>query len=103
MKKITRRAVSVLLLAALVIVGLTVYVLRYIDHGADWALYFNRLNSGSSGELLDRNGVVLASFSANENLYASDALHAIQTDGAQFNYGYREGYFEDIIASIVFE
>jgi peptidoglycan glycosyltransferase len=74
MKKITRRAVSVLLLAALVIVGLTVYVLRYIDHGADWALYFNRLNSGSSGELLDRNGVVLASFSADENLYAADAL-----------------------------
>ena len=33
-------------------------------------------------------------------LYATDALHAIQTDGAQFNYGYREGYFEDIIASI---
>ena len=74
MKKITRRAFSVLLLAALVIVGLTAYVLRYIDHGADWALYFNRLNSGSSGELLDRNGVVLASFSANENLYASDSL-----------------------------
>ena len=74
MKKITRRAFSVLLLAALVIVGLTTYVLRYIDHGADWALSFNRLNSGSSGELLDRNGVVLASFSADENLYASDAL-----------------------------
>ena len=74
MRKITRRAFSVLLLAALVIVGLTVYVLRYIDHGADWALYFNRLNSGSSGELLDRSGIVLASFSANENNYAEDAL-----------------------------
>ena len=74
MKKITRRAFSVLLLAALVIVGLTAYVLRYIDHGADWALYFNRLNSGSSGELLDRSGIVLASFSANENNYAEDAL-----------------------------
>ena len=74
MKKITRRAFSVLLLALLVIAGLTVYVLRYIDHGADWALYFNRLNSGSSGELLDRNGVVLAAFSANENDYAADPL-----------------------------
>ncbi len=74
MKKITRRAFSLLLLAAFVIVGLTTYVLRYIDHGADWALYFNRLNSGSSGELLDRNGVVLAAFSANENRYAEDAL-----------------------------
>ena len=74
MKKITRRAFSVLLLAVLVIVGLTSYVLRYIDHGEDWALYFNRLNSGSSGELLDRNGIVLAAFSANENRYAEDAL-----------------------------
>ena len=74
MKKITRRAFSVLLLALLVIVGLTSYVLRYIDHGEDWALYFNRLNSGSSGELLDRNGIVLAAFSANENRYAEDAL-----------------------------
>ena len=74
MKKITRRAFSVLLLAVLVIVGLTTYVLRYIDHGAEWALYFNRLNSGSSGELLDRNGVVLAAFSANENRYAEDVL-----------------------------
>lgn len=74
MKKITRRAFSVLLLAVLVIVGLTSYVLRYIDHGAEWALYFNRLNSLSSGELLDRNGVVLAAFSANENRYAEDAL-----------------------------
>ena len=74
MKKITRRAFSVLLLALLVIAGLTVYVLRYIDHGADWALYFNRLNSGSSGELLDRSGIVLASFSADANEYAQDAL-----------------------------
>ena len=74
MKKITTRAVSVLLIAALVIVGLTVYVLRYIDEGRDWALYFSRANSGSTGEILDRNGVSLAAFSATENRYAEDAL-----------------------------
>ena len=74
MKKITRRAFSVLLLAALVIVGLTTYVLRYIDHGAEWALFFNRLNSDSSGELRDRSGIVLASFSADKSDYAGDAL-----------------------------
>jgi len=33
-------------------------------------------------------------------LYASDALNFIQTDGAQYNYGYQEGYFDDIIATI---
>lgn len=73
MKKINRRAFSVLLIAVLVIVGMTAYVLRYIDHGRDWALYFSRANSGSTGELTDRSGVVLASFSATENLFAADA------------------------------
>ena len=72
MKKITTRAVSVLLIAALVIVGLTVYVLRYIDNGQDWALYFSRANSGSTGQIFDRNGVRLATFTATENLYAAD-------------------------------
>lgn len=73
MKKLTNRAVSVLLIAALVIVGLTVYVLRYIDDGRAWALYFSRANSGSTGELIDRNGLTLASFNATESLYAGDA------------------------------
>ena len=62
MKKINRRAFSVLLIALAVIFGLGVYILRYIDHGQDWALYFSRANSGSTGELTDRNGVLLASF-----------------------------------------
>lgn len=73
MKKINRRAFSVLLIAAFVIIGMSVYVLRYIDHGQDWALYFSRANSGSTGELTDRNGLMLASFSATENLFAQDA------------------------------
>ena len=73
MKKINRRAFSVLLIALAVIFGLGVYVLRYIDHGQDWALYFSRANSGSTGELTDRNGVLLASFSATENLFSDDA------------------------------
>ena len=72
MKKITNRALSVLLLAAMVIVGMALYLVRYVDQGEDWALYFSRLNAGANGEILDRNGVMLASFSANENLYAPD-------------------------------
>lgn len=74
MKKITRRAFSVLLLAALVIFGLAVYVLRYVDHGEDWAMYFSRLNSANSGEITDRNGAILASFDANGNAFAPDAF-----------------------------
>ena len=62
MKKITNRAVSVLLIAALVIVGILTYVIRYVDEGEDWALYFSRLNTEATGQILDRNGLVLASF-----------------------------------------
>lgn len=73
MKKITGRALSVLILAALVVFGMGVYIMRYINHGEDWALYFSSANSQSSGEILDRNGVRLASFSADEKLLNDDA------------------------------
>ena len=33
-------------------------------------------------------------------LYANDALNFIQQEGAQYNYGYRDGYFDDIITEI---
>ena len=52
MKKITNRAVSVLLIAALIIGGMVVYVLRYVDEGRDWALYFARANAGSTGVMI---------------------------------------------------
>lgn len=73
MKKINRRAFSVLIIALAVIFGLGVYILRYVDHGQDWALYFSRANSGSTGELTDRNGQLLAAFSETENLFSEDA------------------------------
>lgn len=33
-------------------------------------------------------------------LYASDAERFIYTDGAQYNYGYQDGYFDSIVAKI---
>ena len=48
MKKITARAFSVLLIALLVVVGMGRYIMRYIDEGEKWALYFSRANSGAS-------------------------------------------------------
>ena len=72
MKKITRRAFSVLLIAALVIFGMGLYLSRYIEHGQDWAMYFSRANSGSSGALMDRNGITLAYFDATESSFSSD-------------------------------
>ncbi len=72
MKRISNRAVSVLVIAALVICGMAVYLIRYVDDGAKWAMYFSRLNSASSGELLDRNGTRLAYFNGFENTFAED-------------------------------
>ena len=72
MKKIATRAASVLLLAMLVIMGMNVYLLRYIDQGRSWALTFARLNTESTGTVLDRNGELLAYFDANRNDYSSD-------------------------------
>lgn len=73
MKKMTQRAIAVLLLASAVICGMIVYVIRYVDEGRDWALYFARSNTRSSGRLLDRNGYDLAYFTGYENLFSDDA------------------------------
>ena len=73
MKKITRRSFSVLLLALAIIFGMTVFVLRYVDEGSSWALYFASANSGAGGELRDRNGVLLASFDATTFAFSPDA------------------------------
>ena len=73
MRKITNRAFSLLLIAALVICGMGVYLMNYIDRGEDWAKYFSRVNSGSSGVLLDRNGQVLAAFGKGVENFSQDA------------------------------
>lgn len=91
MKKITNRAISVLLLAAVVISGMLVYVIRYADQGRDWALAYSQANSGSTGAILDRNGVVLASFSAAENAFAPDAATRIANYHVTGDYWGRTG------------
>ncbi len=65
MKKVTNRALSVLVLAALVVTGLGVYMFRLVRDGGDWATFYANdsiytdglLNRGS---VTDRNGAVLA-------------------------------------------
>ena len=74
MKKITNRAVSVLLIAALLICGLVVYVLRYVDDGQRWALYFAAANSGSEGYIYDRSGELLVNLSPLGTKYSEDEL-----------------------------
>ncbi len=72
MKKLNRRAFSVLLLALFIVIGLFTYVQRFLEHGEGWASYFSRLNSLSEGYVTDRNGVLLAAFTANDNRFNED-------------------------------
>ncbi len=38
--------------------------------------------------------------SGKDYLFPADALHFIETEGAQYNYGYKEGYFDTMINTI---
>jgi len=87
-KKITRRAVSVLLIVCLLLIGCGVFLLRLYRDGEDWAMF--RANptvyrSGllSAGTVYDREGAVLASAEDGRHSYALDprvrraCLHAV--------------------------
>ena len=72
MKQISRRAVALLLLALLVVCGSLLYVVRYVEHGQDWAAAYARENAGASGAIIDRKGLVLAAFSPSESQFQPD-------------------------------
>ena len=72
MKKISTRALSVFLIAALVIAGMCYFVKEDYLHGRKWAMYFSMFNPEAEGELLDRNGVMLAAFNKEARVYAKD-------------------------------
>ena len=61
-------------------------MLNYVNFTCKWTEYFVQSYE-------DEYGVTQPGFF----LYPADALKFIQTDGWQWNYGYKEGYFEDLI------
>lgn len=78
MKKVTKRAYAALLLAALVVVGMGVYLFRLIRDGGDWASFYANDSVYSQGTLnrgvvTDRSGVVLASAGESSLVYADSA------------------------------
>ena len=90
MRKIEKRGVFCLILAALLGVGLLLFCFRFVVDGGDWASYpYNRhlySNSGQlkGGTILDRDGDVLSSLDENGNrTYYPDSavrratLHAV--------------------------
>ena len=62
---------------------------NYVRFLCAWNTYF--VNSYT-----DENGETVPGY----YLYASDAENFIYKDGAQYNYGYKEGYFDSIVAEI---
>jgi len=88
MKKVEKRALSVLLIVAAMIIGLCVYVVRLAVHGGDWvsAPFNATVYSGgvlSVGTLTDRDGAVLAGITDGHRTFAESAevrratLHAV--------------------------
>ena len=88
MNKIRKRAVSVLLLVALLIVGMGFYMFELFRDGSDWASFSANqgVYSGGSlavGTITDRNGVVLSAPGEGGRVYNDDpvirraVLHAV--------------------------
>lgn len=73
MKKVSFRASFALFMAFMMIVGLVVYVVRYVQHGEEWALYFDASTSSCEYTLTDRKGTVLAKMGGGGKYYAEDA------------------------------
>lgn len=78
----------VLALVLIVVLGFSVYIYKYISHGAEWISYSANKSyySGSVltvGTILDRNGTMLASTEDGERIYSDDkklriaTLHAV--------------------------
>lgn len=61
----------------------------YLNFVCCWNTYF--INS-----YVDETGTTVPGYF----LYASDALRFLTTEGAQWNYGYKDGYFEGLIAQV---
>lgn len=55
---------------------------EYVNFCALWPTYTSEFQSGR------------------DYLYPSDAAYFLKTDGAQFHYGYKEGYFDGIVRTI---
>ena len=88
MHKVKNRTAILLVLLLLLAAGLTVYLVRYIRHGAEWASYSANAGYYSGGELavgrvLDRHGKLLSAFRDGKRTYSSDetlrkaSLHAV--------------------------
>ncbi|MBQ3405091.1 MAG: penicillin-binding protein [Oscillospiraceae bacterium] len=78
MKKMQRRTASVLAIVLLLLCGLSVYVFKYCVNGAQWgsSVYNKSVYSNGrlcSGDIYDRDGVLLAGVEDGKRYFASDS------------------------------
>ncbi len=78
MKKLEKRAIICLTLAAVLMAGLVLYVVRFVKDGGDWATFYGNQSiyeDGilSSGAVYDRNGVLLAQNGGGTITYSDDS------------------------------
>jgi len=69
-------------LAATDIIAEVYRMYEYVNFLCFWATYTAKFSDGE------------------DYLYPNDAIHFIEDDGAQFNYGFKDGYFDSIIETI---
>ena len=62
----------------------------------DYVNFLCAWNTYAVNSYTDENGNEVPGY----YLYASDAERFLYTDGAQFNYGYKDGYFDSIVSKI---
>ena len=88
MKKLEKRAIICLTLAAVLFLGICVFVYRYVAHGADWATFYANQSIYKDGRLAigriyDVNGTLLAENKGGTVEYSEDesirraTLHAV--------------------------
>lgn len=70
MKRVKRRATAALLIAAMLFVGVAVYLVRLADNGGTWATYFSA--SAPVATITDRNGTVLYTSDGSDCSFAAD-------------------------------
>ncbi len=98
MKKVGGRSNALLLLAALILVGVTVYVVRLITDGQEWVAFAPNKTVYTDGVLslgtvTDRDGLVLSGVINGQRYYADDAevriatLHAVGDLGGNIGTG----------------
>ena len=78
MRRMERRALICLTLAAILFIGLGVFVYRFVVHGNEWATFYGNQNlySGeglTSGAVFDRYGTLLVENTDDGPIYNDDS------------------------------